>query len=340
MKRKKKGQRNLKGKLIVGLLILQNKMSLSGNLEKMKQIQSALLKYIKGDDDKSNYKKFLKLFEDFQFIKNKYDFKPILLLIKRISNDMHRLPLFYDKIFQILNYFKKDIIQSFSNSEIFNIFESNKRIILFLIDNQILTVDKPIATKMCNEKNGPTYQKYFFQEIKPFNDSIRARNMSKELHESFEKWRRIGENETTICQLIREDSIKDFIIHINATNFPLTELIKPSFFETNSFLQDRFTTLIEYSAFYGSCQIFKYLYYNKCELTPTLYICAIHGDNPEIIDFLENYLPYKNIPNLAKGCYFEAIKCYNNEMAYYFKDNYLQGQNLIDLSSHFYSNDV
>lgn len=103
----------MKGKLIVGLLILQNKMSLSGNLEKMKQIQSALLEYIKGDDDKSNYKKFLKLFEDFQFIKNKYDFKPILLLIKRISNDMHRLPLFYDKIFQILNYFKKDIIQSF-----------------------------------------------------------------------------------------------------------------------------------------------------------------------------------------------------------------------------------
>lgn len=178
---------------------------------------------------------------------------------------------------------------------------------------------------MCNEINGPTYQKYFFQEIKPFNDSIGDRNMSKELHDSFEKWRRIGENETTICQLIREDSIKDFIIHINATNFPLTKLIKPSFFETNAFLQDRFTTLIEYSAFYGSCQIFKYLYYNKCELTPTLYICAIHGDNPEIIDFLENYLPYQNIPNLANDCYFEAIKCYNNEMAYYFKDNYLQG---------------
>ncbi|KAK8842944.1 hypothetical protein M9Y10_025810 [Tritrichomonas musculus] len=88
-------------------------MSLSGNLEKMKQIQSALLEYIKGDDDKSNYKKFLKLFEVFQFIKNKYDFKPILLLIKRISNDMHRLPLFFDKIFQILNYFKKILFKVF-----------------------------------------------------------------------------------------------------------------------------------------------------------------------------------------------------------------------------------
>lgn len=49
---------------------------------------------------------------------------------------MLHLPLFYDKIFQIINNFKKDIIKSFSNSEIFNIFEDNNHILddsLFLI---------------------------------------------------------------------------------------------------------------------------------------------------------------------------------------------------------------
>lgn len=85
-------------------------MSLSGNLEKMKQIQSALLEYIKGDDDKSNFTKFLKLSEDFQFIKNKYDFKLILLLIKRISNDMHRLPNIPNSHFFMTKYSKFSII--------------------------------------------------------------------------------------------------------------------------------------------------------------------------------------------------------------------------------------
>lgn len=59
----------------------------------------------------------------------------------------------------------------------------------------------------------------------------------------------------------------------------------------------------------------------------------------EIIDFLENNLPLQDIQNLAKDCYFESIKCYNDQMAYYFENQYLQDQNLIVFSSQFYSYD-
>ena len=48
------------------------------------------------------------------------------------------------------------------------------------------------------------------------------------------------------------------------------------------------TTLIEYAAFFGSIQIFKYLVKNGVELYPSLWNFAIHGNNPELISFLED----------------------------------------------------
>ena len=46
-------------------------------------------------------------------------------------------------------------------------------------------------------------------------------------------------------------------------------------------------TLIEYAAFFGSIQIFNYLKLNKISLTPSLWKYAIHGNNAEIIQILE-----------------------------------------------------
>ena len=61
----------------------------------------------------------------------------------------------------------------------------------------------------------------------------------------------------------------------------------------NSFLINKTPTLIEYSAFFGSIQIFRYLYQNRVEVFSTIWLYAIHGKNPEIIHFLEenNILP-------------------------------------------------
>ena len=71
----------------------------------------------------------------------------------------------------------------------------------------------------------------------------------KEDISTFEEKCKIGENDSYICSLIRSDSIKEFVIYVNKTNLSFSSKIKPSIFETNSFLIDKEPTLIEY-AFY------------------------------------------------------------------------------------------
>ena len=94
-----------------------------------------------------------------------------------------------------------------------------------------------------------------------------------------------------------------------------------SIFETNTFLLDKNPTLIEYSAFYGSIQIFQYLKLNGIELTSSLWFYAIHGRNPEIIHILEeNGIDPEN--NDFEKILDESIKCHHNEIAKYIQNKY------------------
>ena len=80
----------------------------------------------------------------------------------------------------------------------------------------------------------------------------------------------------------------------------------------NSF---RRITLIEYAAFFGSNQIFKYLYLNGAKLTASIWKYAIHGEDAEIIHLLEENkikLPlyvYENI--IEKSIKFHSINITN-----------------------------
>ena len=66
--------------------------------------------------------------------------------------------------------------------------------------------------------------------------------------------------------------------------------ISSSFYETNSFLLKKKTiSLIEYSAFFGSIQIFQFLVFNNVDLNDDLWFYAIHGKNAEIIYDLFKY---------------------------------------------------
>ena len=55
--------------------------------------------------------------------------------------------------------------------------------------------------------------------------------------------------------------------------------IPKSIYETNGFKKLNDATLIEYAAFFGSIQIFKYLQIKGVKLTPQLWYFAIHGKN-------------------------------------------------------------
>ena len=116
---------------------------------------------------------------------------------------------------------------------------------------------------------------------------------------NYEEKREIGENDSYICSLIREDSINDFISHISRYNISPSSIISPSIFETNLFLiNNKNTSLIEYSAFFGSIQIFRYLKMKIDELKPKLWLYAIHSNNVEIINLLED----EEVPPPIKLC--------------------------------------
>lgn len=59
-----------------------------------------------------------------------------------------------------------------------------------------------------------------------------------------------GENENEICNLIRDDNIKEFEIYIEKYNISIDYTIESSVFETNEMLSHDDLTLIEYAAFF------------------------------------------------------------------------------------------
>ena len=326
-------------------------MDIDQTLEDLKTIQDHLLDYIEDEENtKDNFYRLIILFDDLNITDDHYDFKSILKLIVKISNNHHHGPKFYHKIDNILNLFKDEIKKYFTNSEIFNIFKSNKRILLFLIENKVMTIDKYIVCKLMKDKYKiRKYPQFFLPEIKPFitrrfirkylksktedqneeeeeNEDWIHEIISNKISENFYTNRKSGENDTFVCQLIQKDSVEEFITYVNKINYSLKSAIKPSVFETNSnLLRNEKTSLIEYAAFFGSIQIFNYLRLSNIELTSSLWLYAIHGQNAELIHLLEeNHIEPSD--KSFKQCYKEAIKCHSNGIASYIENNYLLDQ--------------
>ena len=139
---------------------------------------------------------------------------------------------------------------------------------------------------------------------------------------NFDINRQKGENETYICELIRNDSIQEFVSYVNRANIKLTTTIEQSIFETNSILLSKEPTLIEYAAFYGSIQIFQFLRLNGVRLDPLLLRYAIHSKNAELIHVIEENLEKPFYSNFYKTILEEAIKCHHNDIAEYIINNY------------------
>ena len=303
-------------------------MKIQEYINNMNQLSLNILNFLDNESEYNDH--FLELtafIEEHQISECKAEFRNLLRLLLIISNNHYRNNNFFNKIEQILFYLKEKIKLTFSNNDIFNIFKSNKRIFLFILQNQLIEVDDQIIHSMILENI--CYYYYFYNVIKPFistqeSEKIEASllEMNPNIFEHFEENQKIGENDSCICQLIRNDLVVDFIIYINQTNIPLNTKIKISIFETNSLLASKSPSLIEYAAFYGSIQIFQYLKMNNAELESSLWIYAIHGKNAEIIHCLEE-LQIEPEDNTYRCCLKEAIKCHHNEIAKYIQDNLL-----------------
>ena len=317
-------------KLLFCFLFLY-KMIAEKYLEEMKAIQKSFLQFL-DEDNEENFNNLKKLIEGFKILENKQEIKSFLYLISNIAENHHRGPNFFKKIERVLQHFKKDIINNFLNFEIFNIFSQNKRILLFLIEGKILTVDEYVAKKMTRIIG---YDFYFWPEISIFKNKRWFYDFLIKQHENqnrdkFYELRKLGENHNLICQLIREDSIDEFIRYVNQNVVKLDSEIPESIYETNNFIKGPYShvSLIKYAAFCGSIQIFNYLKINGVELNESLWNYAIHSHNSEIIRILEEQ-DFKSSVSFKK-LIKTSIKCHHNDIANYLIENYLPDINLLD----------
>ena len=312
-------------------------------LNLMKDIHQNILDFLEDESESGeNFQNLEDIFINTRISNSRYNFLSLLHLITKIGNNHHRFSSFFSKIEKILQFFKEDIKKYFSNSQLFNIFKSNKKILLYLIEQQIIVFDKYIVktiTTTCKYIDA-NYPEYFQPEIQPFinekwfpkyNRELKKdewiEHIKKELPENFYELRKKGENSSQICELIRNDMITDFVVYITKHNISPNAKIQPSIYETNSFLlkdqKNEGFSLIEYAAFFGSIQIFNHLRFVNAKLTSRLWYLAIHGKNAEIIHFLEdNYVELED--KSYKKMFYESIKCHHIEIANYFMNNFFK----------------
>ena len=319
-------------------------MDIQSYYEKNEKLQQGILDFLDDNNNmEENYQNLQAMFDHQHIKEDIHELKLFLYLINKISKNHHRSPNFFSKIEQILLIFKDEIKRYYKNYDIFKIFKNNKRILLFLMENKILTMEQRIFDKMLDiTYQTRKYLKYFTPEIIEQLQTEQVKNIMMTtsyllgiIPEDFYEKRRKGENDENLNEIIRDDKIEDFITYVNRNNISLTSTFFSSIYETNSLLLKRGNIqLIEYAAFCGSIQIFKYLYLNKVELTPSLWIFAVHGDNPEIIHILEDKkikpeIKTKKVDNEEEenerylNVFIECVKCHHNDIANYIYENYL-----------------
>ena len=298
--------------------------SLQEYIDKKRKFQEAVINFIEnetrnGNESSIDLKDLIEKLNEEQILQDRQEMESFLYMVSSISKYHHRSDFFFTKIENLLLECKKEIRHFFTDKELFHIFQSNKRILLFLIKQKMLVLDQSIVDIMLIKYEKFNYIKFFLPDIKKFlnNEQIKLNEIDET---NFEENRKIGENDNYICKLIRNDLIDEFINYVNSKNIQLSTTIENSIYETNPLLNKKNPTLIEYSAFFGSIQIFKYLLLNKVEITESLLIYSIHGCNSELIHLLEenlnqisNYLYSKSIS--------ESIKCHHNDLADYFINN-------------------
>lgn len=188
-------------------------MTIPQFVDKMKTIEKLFASYISCDDKiEENYQNIKNFLDEHKILDNESDFQLFLRFLNMFSNHHHRTPNYFDKIEKIIQLIEEPMKTKISNFEIFQIFKRNKRILLYLIKQQILTVDKSIASIMMRKVySAEKYPPYFYPEIKDFKTKI----SKVEVTEDFDEKRKIGENDDYICTLIRNDSIDEFISYVN-----------------------------------------------------------------------------------------------------------------------------
>ena len=265
-------------------------------------------------------------------------------MINNIANHHYRTPQFFPKIEKLLIGIQESIKKHILSNNIYFSFKNNKRILLFLIQNKIIEIDRQFVDRMLfdrlKKKNYETGMvEYLFPEIHPFLRKKDYKSITgkiyylekKDVQDSaniplFTKARSKGENTSTICQLIREDSIEKFDEYVTKNCIDLNGRIQRSIFETNPLLnKKRLPTLIEYAAFYGSVKIFNFLRMKGAKIEPFLMKFAVHSNKADMILLAEQFVDKEDlsVEDFYQLSFDETLKCHNFRLSEYFINKFV-----------------
>lgn len=326
-------------------------------INKLKEIQNALLEFL--DDETEAIKKyeiFINLINLHKMTEERGKFRELLILINAISINHHRNSIFNEKVDKIIEYLRNDIKNFYSNSEIYTILQMNKRVLLYLIESGIITVDEYIASEITtdyhNKYNLERYAFYFMPEIKPFIteefiekykeknsiliDQSFLNELKKELPEKFYEKRRIGERDSYLSEIIRKDDVAEFTIYTNQKCLSLQSYVEESIFETNCLNKN--ITFIEYAAYYGSIGIIKNIRLKGVDFPKGIWGKAICSGNAELFQYLqENNVPPKE--NNFEEVLQMSLFCHHNDISKYIIENLINEEDFKNRNeNNYYSN--
>lgn len=290
-------------------------MDVQHYIDKMKSIQESFLECI--DNEEKNITDFISIFDQNNIKEDKQDLQDFFLFLIKIVNYHHRSPSFFDKIFEVFNYIKSDIQKHFQQNELFDLFIGCKRVLLFLFEEKYIEITSKIFHKLNDQSKylNRKYINYFYPEIKEYLDTFDQRIYGK-IPGNFEELRKTGQNESKICEIIRNDDLDEFIVQ-NTQKEIFFSKIPLSIYETNNYLMKENITLIEYVLLFGSVKIFKYMILKNFNIDASLWIWAIRGSNAEIIQFFEERIG-KPTPKEINIFLAESILCNYNDITSYF----------------------
>ncbi|OHT04699.1 hypothetical protein TRFO_27700 [Tritrichomonas foetus] len=342
---------------------VDHETQLKQELEILEKIQEMMM-YILDCDEECVFHEINKLFtfiESISISTNFSIYEGFLRILMNLSlyftlpqKYQKRQSVFYDILNQLI--VKHSLKTVFHPLTIYCIFQQNKHILLFLLENGI--IDISLIKKEIYQHTNKNFLLFFLPEIEKSdskfwkeqkklfhiskeeifkiynnvtlqnsNDKIEKDQERNNKCETFYEIRKENHSNEEIARIIRKDDLNSFLnFFVNNHDFDHGYTIKPSVFENNPDM-NRDTdgiSLLEYSMAFGSINIFRYLWLNHAKYSENSLKYSIIGGNYEIIHILEEESQYQ----FPEDCYWVSIKYDRNEISEYLLTSILREQSL------------
>ena len=175
-------------------------------VDNKKELQEKILNFVLDEEDANDeFNNLIEYIEkQIKVEENPEELKLLLNLISRISNNHYRHKAFISKIFNILSSLEQNIKKLIPNHRVFNIFKTNKLVLLFLFQKKIIIPDENIINYIITQTKF-NYDVYFYEEIKPYINKTKEKIIENKLTqlyqnstEYFEENRQKGENDSYV----------------------------------------------------------------------------------------------------------------------------------------------